>query len=140
MKVLLISGTVLFLALGLAGCGNTVVMEEPGDNIRVTGIVDVLHAGTRSETVILADEASGEVFALVGERAFDIVPEYGQMTAVIGKLTEEGYSVREDLQKIHVIDYSIISVEDLDDTDQRDIPAVLQVAPVPNVSASTVFL
>ena len=115
MKVLWISGTVLFLVLGLAGCGNTVVVEDPADSIRVTGIVDVLHAGTRSETVILTDEATGEVFALVGDRAFDIVPEYGQMTAVLGRLTEEGYSVREDLRKVHVIDYSIIGVEEMED-------------------------
>lgn len=117
MKTLLLSCAGLLLATSFASCGTTEASQgsQDTDDIRVTGIVDVLHAGTRSETVIITDEASGEVFALVGEKAYDIVPEYGQLTAVIGKLTEEGYSVREDLRKICVVDYSIISVEDLDD-------------------------
>ncbi len=110
-----IPGAVILTLLGVAGCGTTSSQLESVDTLRISGIVDVLHAGTRSETVILTDEASGEVYALVGEKAFDIVPEYGQLTAVIGRLTEEGYSVREELQKIYVTDYSIISVEDLDD-------------------------
>ncbi len=115
MSKIALSAVLFMMALSLTGCGTTTSSEEPDDTMRLTGIVDVLHAGTRSETVVLTDEASGEVFALVGERAFDIVPEYGQLTAVIGRLTEEGYSVREDLQKVHVIDYSIIGVEEMDD-------------------------
>ncbi|MCK5842643.1 MAG: hypothetical protein KAH31_10770 [Candidatus Sabulitectum sp.] len=110
-----VSAVLLMMALSLTGCGTTTTSEEHDDTVRLVGIVDVLHAGTRSETVIITDEESGDVFALVGEKAFDIVPEYGQLTAVIGRLTEEGYSVREELQKVHVIDYSIIGVEDLDD-------------------------
>ncbi|MCK5784938.1 MAG: hypothetical protein KAH54_00110 [Candidatus Sabulitectum sp.] len=115
MSKLFIFGTILFLALSSAGCGASDSFEEPADTVRVTGIVDVLHAGTRSETVIITNDASGEVFALVGEKAFDIVPEYGQLTAVLGRLTEEGYSVREELRKIYVIDYSIIGPEDPDE-------------------------
>ena len=117
MKTVLLTCVGLLLAASFTGCGTTEASQESRDtnDIRVTGIVDVLHAGTRSETVIITDDASGEVFALVGEKAYDIVPEYGQLTAVIGKLTEEGYSVREDLRKICVADYSIIDVEDLDD-------------------------
>ena len=114
MNKFALSAVLFMMALSLTGCGTTTSSEEP-DTMRLTGIVDVLHAGTRSETVILTDEESGEVFALVGERAFDIVPEYGQLTAVIGRLTEEGYSVRDDLQKVHVIDYSIIGVEEMED-------------------------
>ena len=105
----------ILLMLGFTGCGTTRYSGEADDSVRITGIVEVLHAGTRSETVIITDEASGEVFALVGEMAFDIVPEYGQLTAIVGKDTEEGYSVRGELRKIHVMDYSIISVEELDD-------------------------
>jgi len=117
MKTLLLLCTGLLFVTSFAGCGTTEASQgsQDTDDIRVTGIVDVLHAGTRSETVIITDEASGEVFALVGEKAYDIVPEYGQITAVIGELTEEGFSVREDLRKIGVADYSIIDVEDLDD-------------------------
>ncbi len=115
MNKFAVSAVLFMMALSLTGCGTTTTSEEPDDTVRLVGIVDVLHAGTRSETVIITDEESGEVFALVGEKAFDIVPEYGQLTAVIGRLTDEGYSVRMELQKVYVIDYSIIGVEDLDD-------------------------
>lgn len=115
MKVLLLTGTTLLLALCFAGCGTTSRSDEHGDTIGVTGIVEVLHAGTRSETVIITDAVSGEVFALVGEIAFDIIPEISRQTAVIGRLTEEGYSVREDLRKLYVIDFSAIQEGDLED-------------------------
>ena len=107
----------LFLLVAFAGCGtvDTQHLQQETDIVSITGIVEVLAAGTRSESVIITDEASGEVFALVGEKAYDMVPEYGQLTAVRGRLTEEGYCVRMDLQKVYVIDYSIISVEDMDD-------------------------
>lgn len=96
------------ILLAFLACGPSTAGEQStGDIIRVEGIVQVLHAGTRSETVILTDDASGEVFALVGELAFDLVPQYGMTTAVNGRLTDEGYSVREDLRKICVTDYSI---------------------------------
>lgn len=103
------------LILGLFACGTTTAEQDTGDLIRVEGIVDVLHAGTRSETVILTDDATGEVFALVGELAFDIIPDYGMTTSVLGRLTEEGYSVRENLRKICVTDYSFVGPEESGD-------------------------
>ncbi|GEM_PF-557666 len=117
MKFLLAQAAGVFLLAAIAGCGTTDTqqLQPETDTVSITGIVEVLAAGTRSESVIITDEASGEVFALVGEKAFDIVPEYGQLTAVRGRLTEEGYCVRMDLQKVYVIDYSIISVEDMSD-------------------------
>jgi len=101
------------LLLSLLSCGTaTVEQNTEGNIVRVQGIVDVLHAGTRSETVILTDDATGEVFALVGELAFDIIPDYGMITSVLGKFTDEGYSVREDLRKIYVSDYSFLGLEE----------------------------
>ena len=100
------------LMLAVVACGTTTTGEQPPeDSIRIQGIVEVLHAGTRSETVILTDDVSGEVFALVGELAYDIIPDYGMTTAVNGRLTDEGYSVREDLRKVYVTDYSFVDQE-----------------------------
>jgi len=88
---------------------------EPGETVRVVGIVQVLHAGTRSETVILTEDSTGEVFALMGELAYDLIPVYGMTTSVLGRFTEEGYSVREDLRKIHVLDYSFLGPDEPED-------------------------
>ncbi|PIE51960.1 hypothetical protein CSA37_09285 [Candidatus Fermentibacteria bacterium] len=102
--------TVIFLLL--SACGASTAGEHHGEEtIRVQGIVQVLHSGSRSETVIITDDATGEVFALVGEMAFDLTPQYGMTTSVNGRLTEEGYSVREDLRKIYVTDYAITDGE-----------------------------
>ncbi len=51
----------------------------------------------------------------MGELAYDMIPDYGMTTAVTGRFTEEGYSVREDLRKVHVIDYSFLSVDEGED-------------------------
>jgi len=107
--------SVSFLALALfvlSGCGTSSSSSSTSGTIGVTGIVEILHPGTRSETFIITDSNSGETFALVGELVFDIVPEISRQTAVIGRITEEGYSVREDLRKLHVIDFSAIQEDD----------------------------
>lgn len=97
-------------------CGTqTSVVSEQEGTVRVVGIVEVLHAGTRSETVIITDDSTGEVFALVGELAYDIIPDYGMTTSVLGRYTEEGYSVREDLRKIYVSDYSFLGPDEPED-------------------------
>lgn len=101
------------LTLSVLACGASSSRED--DTLRITGIVEVLHAGTRSETVILTEDSTGEVFALVGELAYEMIPRYGMTTAVTGRLTEEGYSVREDLPRIHVVDYSFLDIEDRED-------------------------
>ncbi len=115
MSKFFILGVIFAILFGFAGCGASYSSDEHDDLLGVTGIVEVLHVGTRSESVIITDEESGEVFALVGELAFDIVPEISRQTAVIGRLTDEGYSVREDLRKIHVIDFSAIQEGDYED-------------------------
>ncbi len=115
MKKFIVLGAALLVFLSFTGCGTNNSAEEHDDLLGVTGIVEVLHVGTRSESVIITDDESGEVFALVGEQAFDIVPEISRQTAVIGRLTDEGYSVREDLRKLYVIDFSALQEDDYED-------------------------
>lgn len=103
-KIISVIAAVLLLIT--VSCGASTA-SAGDDTVRLTGIVQVLYAGTRSETVILTEDATGEVFALVGELAYDLVPEYGLTTTVLGRFTTEGYSVREDLRKVHVLDYSL---------------------------------
>jgi len=54
----------------------------------------VLHEGIRSESVIITDDKSGEVFVRVGEQAFDIVPEIRRQIVVIGRLTDASIHFR----------------------------------------------
>jgi hypothetical protein len=112
MKTMILCGPVLSILLCLTGCGATVASDGSEDVIRVTGITEVLRAGTPAETVIITDDATGEVFALVGDMALDIIPVYGQQTSVIGRITEDGCSVREDLRKLNVNDFSITGGEE----------------------------
>ncbi len=101
---------------GLLSCGTQTSSDtETGDTVRVVGIVQVLYAGTRSETVILTEDSTGEVYALVGDLAYDLIPDYGMTTSVLGRWTDEGYSVREDLLKIHVLDYSFVGPDEPED-------------------------
>ena len=100
------------MSLVLSGCGTSSSSSSTPDTIGVTGIVEILHPGTRSETFIITDSNSGETFALVGDMVYEIVPEVSRQTAVIGKITEEGYSVREGLRKLYVLDFSEIQEDD----------------------------
>jgi hypothetical protein len=97
----------LALAAILSGCGTGTSQREE-QTVVLTGVTQVLQAGTRSETVVLEVTESGEFYALVGDLARELVAGYGTEVAVTGVPTEEGWSVREDLQKILVIDYSIL--------------------------------
>ena len=110
--------SVFLLALLISvfsGCGSSNSSDSTADTIGVTGIVEILHPGTRSETFIITDSNSGETFALVGDMVCEIMPEVSRQTAVIGRITEEGYSVREDLRKLYVLDFSEIQEDDYAD-------------------------
>ena len=115
MKTVIFTSMALFIALSFAACGTTDTSQgsPDTDTIRVTGIVEVLYAGTRSETVIISDSSTGEVFALVGENAYEIIADYAREVSVLGRLTDEGYSAREDLRKLYVLDYAVVYVEDV---------------------------
>jgi hypothetical protein len=98
--------------LVLAGCGTE--SSSPGhETIVLTGVTQVLFAGTRSETVVLAETATGDYYALVGDLARELVQVYGSEVAVTGVFTEEGWSVREELQKVLVLDYSVLGEPEL---------------------------
>lgn len=113
-SVPVISALIAMLFTGACGTGTSTTSGSE-DTVRITGIVEVLHAGTRSETVILTENSTGKVYALVGDLAYDLVPDYGMNTSVLGRITEEGYSVREDLEKVFVIDYSFVDIDEPED-------------------------
>ena len=96
------------IAIALS-CGTAAVnlgTEEDRDMVSLSGVMEVLHSGTRSETVIITDEVTGEVFALVGDNAVLMTGNSGMYAVVLGRRTDEGYSVREDLPLVHVADFS----------------------------------
>jgi hypothetical protein len=105
-----------FAILIFSGCGTT-VEQQSDDLVRVTGLVEVLLAGTRSETVILEDAETGDVYALVGEVAYEFTESYGCEVAITAKPTEEGWSVRDELPKLWVVEYTVLSSPE--DTDQN---------------------
>ena len=103
---------ILPLVLLLSGCGtgSGVPGEEP---VTMIGVTQVLFAGTMSETVVLEVTVTGEYYALVGDMARELIPIYGSEVAITGMFTEEGWSAREELQKILVIDYSVLGEPEL---------------------------
>lgn len=76
-------------------------MDEQG-LIVLEGGVQVLYPGSRSETVIITDAATGYPYALVGDRARRLIAEGAAVASVKGRLTREGWSVREDLPRVLV--------------------------------------
>ncbi len=70
--------------------------------VTVEGSLEVLLPGTRSETLLLVDERTGYRYALVGDRAARLVADGVTRAAVSGRLTREGWSVRQELPKIMV--------------------------------------
>jgi uncharacterized membrane protein len=106
--------TASFLAVAavFAACGTE---SAPPDHATVvlTGVTQVLLAGTRSETIVLEVPETGEYFALVGDLARELVPLYGSEVAVTGVYTDEGWSAREDLRKVLVLDYTVLGEPEL---------------------------
>lgn len=95
------------LMLLISGCC-TETRRLGDDQITLIGVIQVLFAGTMSETVILEVTATGEFYALVGDVARELVSVSGTEVTVTGRPTEEGWSVREELQKISVVMYTIL--------------------------------
>jgi len=105
-----------FAVLVFSGCGTTLERQND-DLVRVTGLIEVLLAGTRSETVILEDAETGDVYALVGEVAYELTGSYGCEAAITARPTEEGWSVRDELQKLWVVEYTVLSSPEDPDQD-----------------------
>ena len=88
----------------LEGCGSPATRET--DLVTLSGRLDVLAAGTRSETVVI-ETPEGGVFALVGDLACELRDSWGMTAWVTGSPTDEGWSIRTDLQKIRVEEYTL---------------------------------
>jgi hypothetical protein len=88
----------------LAGCGSPAVRATGLSTL--SGRIDVLAAGTRSETVVI-ETPEGEVYALVGDLACELRDSWGMTAWVTGSPTDEGWSIRADLQKIRVEEYTL---------------------------------
>ena len=95
----------------VAACGTTQRIQD--DYLRYTGSTQVMAAGTRSETVVFEDFESGDRFALVGELAAELVPQYGLPIVITAVPTEYGWSVDPNLQKLELIDYVILDEEEI---------------------------
>ena len=92
-------------------CSQQQTISEQENKIEITGIIQVLSEGTRSETVIIEDSASGITYALVGENAIELASAYGLQVIVLGEPTEVGWTIETDLPKLTVISFTIIEEE-----------------------------
>jgi len=70
--------------------------------VTLEGRIEVLFPGTRSETVVLTDSLTGGAYALVGDRARRLIAGGATRAGVLGVLSHEGWSVREELPRIMV--------------------------------------
>lgn len=93
----------------IVSCGTTQRIQI--DYLQYTGSTQVMAVGTRSETVVFEDFQTGERFALVGDLARELVPQYGLPVVITVIPTEEGWSMDPDLQKFELIEYAMIGSE-----------------------------
>lgn len=100
------AGTLLSAAVVavMAGCGSPAIRDSA--LVTLSGRLDVLAAGTRSETVVI-ETPDGVVYALVGDLACELRDSWGMTAWVTGSPTDEGWSIRPDLQKIRVEEYTL---------------------------------
>lgn len=92
----------------LLSCSNSTSI--PDNVLILTGTIEVLAPGTKSETVVL-EAYEGDRYALVGDVAKELVKEAGVTVTVTAVPTDKGWSVRPDYQKLLVIEYLIIEQE-----------------------------
>ncbi len=93
----------------IVACGTTQRIQD--DYLQYTGSTQVMAVGTRSETVVFEDFETGERFALVGDLARELVPQYGLPVIITVIPTEEGWSMDPELQKLELIEYVMIESE-----------------------------
>jgi hypothetical protein len=101
---------VAFTIVLISACGTTHRIHE--DYFQLTGSTQVMAVGTRSETVVFEDFQTGERYALVGDLAKELVPQYGLPVSVTVIPTEEGWSIDPELQKMELLDYTILTTEE----------------------------
>ncbi len=98
------------IILLVSACGTTQRIQN--DYLQYSGSTQVLAVGTRSETVVFEDSGTGELFALVGPVAVELVTESGLPIIITVMPTEYGWSVDPDLQKLELIEYVLIEFEE----------------------------
>lgn len=106
MRILLAAAAMLMTA----SCSTSSAPPDPtstgGGAVTLSGTVEVLAPGSRSETIILQVDATGEVVALVGEEASALRGMPGVTVTVTGFFTNEGWSIDPDFRKLEVLDTS----------------------------------
>jgi len=106
MKHWLAAGIIL-----LAACGTTTVPEQEFEGVlEYTGIVQVLAQGTRSETVVLEENDTGQWYSLVGDMARELVRKAGMTITVTALPTEEGWTIRPEFPRLEVVEYVEVSI------------------------------
>ena len=108
MKYLLAAG---FLLMACGTAESTENSTGSDGYVQYTGAIEVIAPGSRSETVILEDIDTGEKFALVGDIARELSQQYGMTVIITAIPTEEGWSIRPELQKLKIIEYVLIIPE-----------------------------
>lgn len=98
------------IILLMSACGPSQTVQE--DYMQLTGSTQVMAVGTRSETVVFEDFETGQRYALVGDLARELVPQYGLPVTVTVVPTEEGWSMDPELQKLELIDYSMLTSDE----------------------------
>lgn len=91
----------------MISCGPS--QSIPENYLQLTGTTQVMAVGTRSETVVFEDFQTGERYALVGDLASELVPLYGLPVTVTVVPTEEGWSMDPDLQKLELLEYTVLT-------------------------------
>ncbi len=109
-----ISAAVLLFAASCATPSTGSTAAE-GGMVTLSGTVEVLAPGSRSETIILQVDATGEVVALVGEEASALREMPGVPVTVTGRFTDVGWSMDPDIRKLQVTDTSITTGPDSPD-------------------------
>jgi hypothetical protein len=101
-EIALLTGALLFQA----ACGTDLDagQEHPG-TLEITGIVQILEQGTRSETVILEETLTGDRYSLVGDEARELTRMYGMIVTVTAVPTDEGWTVRPEYPKLLILDW-----------------------------------
>ncbi len=91
------------LALLCVCCSGRDAAPEEG-LIRLTGTVQVLAAGTLSETIIL-ETPGGVYYVLTGDVPTELRKGWGDVVSLTGRpVALEGWPVRPELQRIWVVD------------------------------------
>lgn len=107
------SGRGLLLALVttcLLACGQRVYRVDPGI-VEVTGVVRLAAVEGASRVVVIEDGVTGEIYALAGEQASDLLEGYGRTFLVRGVPGEDEEGLQAggvDFPVLLVLEYTLL--------------------------------